>query len=69
MSRNQEPGRANTRMASSVITSPVSRNGMHARISKFDSRKMALSGVCICIQMLKLSENFTEYILNKCRCD
>lgn len=50
MSKNHEPGSANTKIASSVITSPVSRNGMHARISKFDSRKMALSGECICLK-------------------
>jgi hypothetical protein len=57
MSKNHDPGRANTRIASSVITSPVSRNGMHARINKFDSRKMDLSGECICIQTQKFKEN------------
>jgi hypothetical protein len=69
MSKNQDPGRANTKMASSVITSPVSRNGMHARISKFDSRKMALSGACICTQMLKHSENYIKCILSRFWCD
>jgi hypothetical protein len=69
MSKNQDPGRANTKIASSVITSPVSRNGMHARISKFDSRKIALSGACICAKMLKYSENYTEHILSRLLCD
>jgi hypothetical protein len=47
MRRNHDPGRANTKIASSVIISSVSRNGMQARISRFDTKNIALSGACI----------------------
>lgn len=44
MSRNQDPGTANSRIASSVLWSPFMRKGMHSRIMKLDTRKMALAG-------------------------
>lgn len=44
MSKNQLPGTAKTRIASSVSVSPINRNGMQARIKKFDTKKMALAG-------------------------
>jgi len=42
--RNHEPGTAKIKMASSVSVSPIRRNGMHARISKLENRKIAFAG-------------------------
>lgn len=44
MSKNQLPGTAKTRIASSVSVSPIIRNGIQARIKKFDTKKIALAG-------------------------
>lgn len=44
MSKNQLPGTANSKIASSVSVSPISRNGIQARIKKFDIKNIALAG-------------------------
>lgn len=55
MSKNQLPGTAKTRMASSVSVSPIMRNGIHAKIIKFDTKKIALAGA--------LAYNFKETLV------
>lgn len=47
ISKNQLPGTANISMASSVSVSPIRRQGMHAKINRFDTRKMALAGAWV----------------------
>lgn len=42
--RNQLPGTAKTRIASSVSVSPMIRNGMQASSKRLEIRKMALAG-------------------------
>lgn len=44
ISKNQLPGTANTRIASSVSVSPMIRNGMQARINRLETKNMALAG-------------------------
>lgn len=44
MSKNHDPGTANTKIASSVLLSSINRNGIHTNIKIFDTRKMALAG-------------------------
>lgn len=44
MSKNQLPGTAKTSIASSVSVSPIIRNGIHAKIIIFDTKKIALAG-------------------------
>lgn len=46
MSKNQLPGTANSRIASSVSLSPIIRNGIHANIMMFDIKNIALAGAC-----------------------
>lgn len=46
ISRNQLPGTANNKMASSVSASPNIRNGIQANIKKLDIKKIALAGAC-----------------------
>lgn len=48
MSKNQLPGTAKTKIASSVSVSPIIRNGMHAKIKIFDTKKIALAGAFAC---------------------
>lgn len=44
MSKNQDPGTANTKIASSVCLSPIIRNGIQISINTFDKRNIALAG-------------------------
>lgn len=44
MSKNQLPGTANTKIASSVSVSPIILNGIHANIMMFDIKNIALAG-------------------------
>lgn len=47
INKNHDPGTANSRIASSEFLSCINRHGMHAKIKKFDTRKMALAGACV----------------------
>lgn len=44
INRNQLPGTAITKMASSVSVSPIIRNGIQAKIIMFDIKNIALAG-------------------------
>lgn len=44
INKNQLPGTANTKIDSSVSVSPIILNGMHAKIRKFDIKKIDLAG-------------------------
>lgn len=44
ISKNQLPGTANTKIASSVSVSPIIRNGIQAKIMKFDIKNIAFAG-------------------------
>lgn len=44
INRNQLPGTANIKIASSVSVSPIKRKGIQAKIKRFDIRNIALAG-------------------------
>jgi len=44
INKNQDPGTANTNMASSVCLSPIILGGIQANINKFEIRNISLAG-------------------------